>query len=64
MLKDLIADSWYESMNNEEKTCFEEKYKIVQEKRATQEILPYESDNSGIYYALKILMMKILFNIG
>ena len=54
MLKDLIADSWYKALNSEEKDCFEEKYNIVQEKRKTQEILPYENENSGIYYALKI----------
>ncbi len=54
MLKDLIGESWYNVLNDEEKECFLEKYLIIEEKRKTQEILPYEAENSGIYYALKI----------
>ncbi len=54
MLKDLIGESWYEILSAEERNIFDEKYQISNQKRATQEILPYEDINSGIYYALKI----------
>ena len=54
MLKDLIGESWYQVLTQSERNCFEEKYKIVSEKRKNQEILPYEAENSGIYHALKI----------
>jgi len=54
MLKDLIGESWYNILNDEERKCFFEKYSIIEEKRKTQEILPYEAENSGIYQALKI----------
>ena len=54
MLKELIGVSWYEALSQSERDCFEEKYKIVSEKRNNQEILPYEAENSGIYHALKI----------
>ena len=54
MLKEKIGESWYNVLNNAERACFEEKYNIVEEKRKVQDILPYETDNSSIYYALKI----------
>ena len=54
MLQDLIGNSWYEIFSEEERNCFWEKYSIIEEKRKSFEILPYEADNSGIYHALKI----------
>ena len=54
MLEDLIGISWYKTLNEEEKACFIDKYAIIANKRKTQEILPFEAENSGIYYALKI----------
>ena len=54
VLKDLIGDSWFNILDDNEKACFEEKYAIVREKRKTEDILPYEAENSGIYHALKI----------
>ena len=54
MLKDLIGDSWYNILTQDERNCIEEKYLLIQEKRKSQEILPYEAENSGIYYALRI----------
>ena len=54
MLKDLIGDSWYSVLTQDERNCLEEKYLLIQEKRKSQEILPYEAENSGIYYALRI----------
>ena len=54
MLKDLIGESWYNVLSDDEKRCFEEKFKIISEKRKEQEILPYEAENSGIYHALNI----------
>ena len=54
MLKDLIGQSWYNVLSVDERKCFEEKYNIVSGKRKEQEILPYESENSGIYHALNI----------
>lgn len=54
MLKDLIGESWYNVLSEEERNCFEEKFKIVSEKRKEHEILPYEAENSGIYHALSI----------
>jgi len=54
MLKDLIDESWYKVFTETEKACLEEKFSTIQEKRNTQEILPYEGKNSGIYHALKI----------
>ena len=54
MLKNLIDESWYKQLNSVERNLFEEKYKISEQKRLSQEILPYEGINSGIYYALKL----------
>ena len=54
MLKDLIGETWFKVLNNEEKAIFEEKFLLIENKRGSQEILPYEADNSGIYHALKI----------
>ena len=54
MLKDLIGETWFEALNKEEKDIFEEKFLLIENKRSSQEILPYEADNSGIYHALKI----------
>ena len=54
MLKDLIGESWYEVLSQKERDCFAEKFKIVSGKRNSQEILPYEAEDSGIYHALKI----------
>lgn len=54
MLKDLIGESWYKVLTEEERFCFEEKFALIEEKRKTHEILPYEAENSGIYHALKI----------
>ena len=54
MLKDLIGDSWYNVLSETERSCFEEKFLQTEEKRKTQEILPYEAENSGLYHALKI----------
>ena len=54
MLKDLIGESWYKVLSDDERSCLEEKFYMVEQKRKTQEILPYEAENSGIYHALKI----------
>lgn len=54
MLKELIGETWYKALNEKEKTCLEEKYTAISEKRNLIEILPYEGKNSGIYQALKI----------
>ena len=54
MLKDLIGNSWYDILTQDEKACFKEKYLLIEEKRKSQEVLPYEAENSGIYHALKI----------
>ena len=54
MLKDLIGEAWYKVLNEQEAACFEDKFLITEEKRKSQEILPYEGQDSGIYHALKI----------
>ena len=54
MLKDLIGESWFNVLSEKERVCFEEKFLVVSEKRKIMEILPYEAENSGIFYALKI----------
>ena len=54
MLKYLIGESWYKVLSEEERSCFEEKFSAIEEKRKIHEILPYEAENSGIYHALKI----------
>lgn len=54
MLKDLIGESWYSVLNEEERVCLAKKYTEIETKRKMQEILPYEAENSGIYHALKI----------
>ena len=54
MLKDLIGESWYNVLSEEERNIFYEKFSAIEKKRKTQEILPYEAKNSGIYHALKI----------
>ena len=54
MLKDLIGESWYNILSEAERCCLEEKFSAVEQKRSSQEILPYEAENSGIYHALKI----------
>lgn len=54
MLKDLIGESWYNALTDDEKACFEEKISVIEEKRKVQEILPYEAENSGIFHALKV----------
>ncbi len=54
MLKDLIGESWYNIFSEEERNLFYEKFSAIEEKRKTQEILPYEAENGGIYHALKI----------
>ena len=54
MLKDLIGESWYNILSEEERNLFYEKFSAIEEKRKTQEILPYEAENGGIYHALKI----------
>ncbi len=53
-LVELIDKSWVNILNNEEKECFINAIDIVNEKRKTQDILPYEGKNSGVFYALKI----------
>ena len=53
-LKNIIGESWFNTLSPTEAKCFEEKYDIANSKRSSQEILPYEDENSGIYYALKI----------
>ena len=53
-LKEIIGNSWFNILNESEQNCFEEKYTQSNLKRETQEILPYEDENSGIFYALKI----------
>lgn len=60
MLKDLIGESWYNALNEKERACFIEKYNEIETKRKTQEVLPYEAENSGIYYALKITPFDIV----
>ena len=54
MIEKLIDESWYNVFSQAERDCLEEKFIQIEEKRKTQEILPYEAENSGIYYALKI----------
>lgn len=54
MLKNLIGESWYNALSEDERACLEEKYLITEKKRETQEILPYEAEQSGIYQALKL----------
>ena len=52
-LKDLIGESWFKILDKSEKECFINTITIVNEKRKTQDILPYEDKNSGVFYALK-----------
>lgn len=54
MLKNLIDKSWYNALNKNERICLEQKYTEIENKRKTQNILPEEGENSGIYYSLKI----------
>ena len=54
ILGDIIDKSWCSVLNEYEQNCMLDKYFIVQELRKSQEILPYEAENSGIYYALRI----------
>ena len=54
MLKDLIGKYWFDELSAEERAIFEDKYTLTEKKRTSQEILPYEAENSGIYHALKI----------
>ena len=49
-----IDKSWEKVLNEDELKCFKEKFDIINQKRAEQDILPYEDNESGIYYALKI----------
>ena len=53
-MKEIIGERWYNALDEEELSCFAEKYSIANSKRLNQEILPYEEENSGIFYALKI----------
>lgn len=53
-LESLIGKSWFDVLNDYERECFFEKYLEVEKKRAVQDILPIEAENSGIYHALKI----------
>jgi len=53
-LKNLIGESWFNILNKSEKECFINTINIINEKRKTQDILPYENKNSGVFYALKI----------
>ena len=53
-LENIIGESWFKILDQEERNCFIEKYNIIEAKRNTQEILPYENEHSGIFYALKI----------
>lgn len=53
-IKNLIHESWYCVLSKTELDCLTEKYNEIETKRLSQEILPYESEDSGIYYALKI----------
>ena len=52
-LTGLIGDSWFNILDENEKKCILEKYSEVEKKRVYLDILPYEADNSGIYYSLK-----------
>ena len=54
MLEELVDKSWYRVLSEIERDCFEQKFLVIEEKRKSQEILPYEAENSGIFYALKI----------
>lgn len=53
-LESLIGESWYNVLDEKEKTCFLDKFLEIEEKRKIQEILPYETENSGIYHSLNI----------
>jgi len=53
-LIDLIGESWFNTLDEKEKECFINTINIVNEKRKTQDILPYEDENSGVFHALKI----------
>lgn len=53
-IKNLIHESWYCTLSEAELDCLTEKYNEIKAKRLYQDILPYESEDSGIYYALKI----------
>ena len=53
-LKNLIGESWFNVLNDFEREIFYQKYNIVEAQRKSQEILPYETTSSGIFYALKI----------
>ena len=53
-LIDLIGESWFNILDDKEKDCFINTINIVNEKRKTQDILPYEDENSGVFQALKI----------
>ena len=52
--EEIIGESWFNALTSNELNCFKEKYSISNSKRNNQEILPYEEENSGIFYALKI----------
>ena len=54
MIEDLIGKSWANVLTIDEQSCLENKYRDIENKRLTQEILPYEANNSGIYQALKL----------
>ena len=53
-LENLIGISWFDILSNDERACFWNKYEITENKRQSQEILPYEGTDSGIYQALKM----------
>ena len=54
MLKNLIGESWYRILDESERKCLLEKFVYINSQRSKYEILPYEAENSGIYYALKL----------
>ena len=54
VMENIIDSSWIEALGTEGVESLKQKFQEVEDLRKTQEILPYEGENSGIYYALKI----------
>ena len=53
-IENLIDSTWVEVFEKEEIEILKQKFQEVEMQRQEQEILPYEAENSGIYYALKV----------
>ena len=53
-LQSEIGTSWYNVLGKDIIKIIEEKLEYIEKKRLSEEILPLEGENSGIFYSLKI----------